>query len=101
MATKVAHKEEVISAIIQRLCRLVTYGPRDLDIATAMSAYGYDEVKWAEGQGMLAELITCDRPGDRCLQAAHEWYREAAEVARRALGARPQLLTKIGVGVGQ
>ena len=48
--------------MIRRLHGLVTYGPWDLDIASAMSAYGYDEVKWAEGQGMLAELVTCDTP---------------------------------------
>ena len=99
MAKKVAHREEVIGTIIKRLHRLVTYGPRDLDIAAAMSAYGYDEVKWAEGQGMLAELVTCDPPGDRCLQAAHEWYGEAVEAARCALGTKPHLLTKLGMSV--
>jgi len=96
---KVAHKKEkeIAGAIIRQLHRLVTYGPWDLDIAAAMSAYGYDEVKWAEGQEVLAELIACDRPGDRRLRAAQEWYREAAEVALRALGTRPRLLHKIGV----
>ena len=99
MANRVAHRKEreVAGAIIQHLHRLVTYGPWDLDVAAAMSAYGYDEVKWAEGQGVLAELVTCDLPVDRCLTAAIEWYNEAATAARDALDAKPQLLAKIGV----
>ncbi len=99
MAKKVAHREdgEIVGTVIRRLHRLVTYGPRDLDIATAMSTYGYNEAKWAEGQGVLAALVTCDRPEERCLEAALEWYREAAHVAHEALAAKPQLLAKIGV----
>jgi hypothetical protein len=76
---------------------LVIRGPWDLDVAHAMSSYGYDEVKWAEGQIVLAELVSCDRPGESCLDAASRWYDEAATAARRALEAKPQLLAKIGV----
>lgn len=99
MAQRVAHRKEreVAGAIIQHLHQLVTYGPWDLDVAAAMSAYGYDEVKWAEGQGVLAELVMCDRPGDTCLAIAIEWYREAATAAQNALVTKPQLLAKIGV----
>lgn len=84
-------------AIVQRLHGLVTYGPWDLDIAAAMSAYGYDEVKWAEGQGMLAELVSCDAPARQALSDARVWYEEAASAARRALVTQPQLLGKLGL----
>lgn len=99
MATKVAHRKgnEAVSAIVRHLHRLVTYGPWDLDVADAMSAYGYDAVKWAEGQGVLAELISCERPREACLDAATQWYDEAAHAARIALMKQPQLLVKLGV----
>jgi len=99
MAKKVAHRKEseVAGAIIQHLHKLVTYGPWDLDVAAAMSAYGYDEVKWAEGQGVLAELVTCDRPPDICLATAIEWYNEAATAAQSALDTKPKLLAKLGI----
>jgi hypothetical protein len=84
-------------AVIQRMHGLVTYGPWDLDIASAMSAQGYDEVKWAEGQGMLAELVSCDAPSRSTLAAAESWYDEAARAAREALAAQPQLLVKLGL----
>ena len=99
MAQKVAHygKKEEASAIIQHLGRLVTRGPQDLEIVGAMSPYGYDAVKWAEGQGVLAELLSCDQPLDRLVDSAQEWYRDAAVVARSALVTKPQLLDKLGV----
>jgi hypothetical protein len=99
MAQRVARRleKEDANTIIQHLHRLVTYGPWDLDIANAMAMYGYDEVKWAEGQGMLAELVSCERFVDSHLAAAVTWYREAANAARRALVAQPQLLDKLGV----
>lgn len=99
MARQVAHHEERkdVSAVLQHLHRLVTYGPGDLDIAFAMSAYGYDAVKWAEGQGVLAELVSCDRPAEGSLATAAEWCREAAAAAQCALASRPQLLDKLGV----
>lgn len=99
MAQAVARrkKKEDASAIIQHLHKLVTYGPWDLDIAHAMAIYGYDEVKWAEGQVVLAELVSCDRPVDRHVAAATRWYQEAATAAQHALMSRPQLLNKLGV----
>ena len=83
--------------MVRRLHGLVTYGPWDLDIASAMSAYGYDEVKWAEGQGMLAELVSCDAPAGTTLAAAAAWYDEAATTARHALATHPRLLAKLGL----
>lgn len=99
MARQVAlsrNKEEA-NAVIQHLLRMVTCGPWDLDIAHAMSGYGYDAVKWAEGESVLAELISSDRPKDRHLAVAKDWYNEAATTARTALVAQPQLLDKLGV----
>jgi hypothetical protein len=83
--------------MVRRLHGLVTYGPWDLDIASAMSDYGYDEVKWAEGQGMLAELVSCDAPTGTTLDAATAWYDEAAVTARHALATHPRLLAKLGL----
>ena len=99
MAGKVAHrrKKEDANTIIQHLHQLVTNGPWDLDIAHAMAGYGYDEVKWAEGQAALAELVSGDRVAEVCLTAASEWYKEAAATAQCALVARPALLDKLGV----
>jgi hypothetical protein len=68
-----------------------------LDIAAAMSEYGYDAIKWAEGQGMVAELISCDLPAEASLSMAIEWWNEAVEAAHRALASKPQLLNKLGV----
>jgi hypothetical protein len=84
-------------ALVHSLHGLVTYGPWDLDVASAMSAYGYDEVKWAEGQGLLAELVSSDEPGQSRLAAALAWYQEAAAAAVRTLSAHPQLLAKLGL----
>lgn len=100
MATTVAHRRErrEASTIIQHLHKLVTNGPWDLDIAQAMAVQGYDEVKWAEGQVVLAELISSERPPEEYLAAADKWYEEAATAAQRALVSRPGLLDKIGVG---
>ena len=93
------HFEEEAGAniLVQHLHGLVTYGPGDLDIACAMSDQGYDSVKWAEGQGMLAELVTEDTPPSTTLAAAVEWYDEAVTTARRVLAAQPQLLAKLGL----
>jgi hypothetical protein len=85
------------SAIILRLHSLVTYGPRNLDVAAAMSDFGYDQVKWAEGQGMLAELLSAEAPAQSTLSAARTWYAEAARVAQRALAAQPQALANLGL----
>ncbi len=100
MAGEVAHwkEKENANTIIQQLHRVVTYGPWDLDIAYAMSGYGYDAAKWAEGQGVLAELISCERAADSHLTIAIRWYSEAVSAARNALVAQPQLLDKLGVG---
>ncbi|MFN2186804.1 MAG: hypothetical protein ACK2UU_22720 [Anaerolineae bacterium] len=99
MATKVAHRKERrdASTIIQHLHKLVMNGPWDLDIAQAMAVQGYDEVKWAEGQVVLAQLISCDRPVEQYLAAADQWYEEAITAAQRALVSQPGLLSKIGV----
>jgi glutathione S-transferase len=83
--------------VIRRLHGLVTYGPWDLDIAWAMAAHGYDAVKWAEGQGLLAELVSCDPPEGTTVAAAMEWYAQAAAVAQRALANQPYLLGKLGL----
>jgi hypothetical protein len=99
MAGPVAQQETGVDvgAIVRHLHRLVIRGPRDLDIACAMSAHGYDAIKWAEGQGVLAELVSCDLPVESSLTTAIEWYNEAVSTARRALVTQPQLLTKLGV----
>ena len=103
MARPVAHHQKKTDAdadagaVIRHLHGLVTYGPADLDVAVAMSAHGYDAVKWAEGQGMLAELVTSDKPMEPTLSAATVWCSEAVIAARQALRARPELLTKLGL----
>ena len=86
-----------VSGVIQLMHGLVTYGPGDLDIASAMSVEGYDAVKWAEGQGMLAELVSNDRPEETTVTAAAMWYDEAATTARDVLAAEPLLLAKLGL----
>jgi hypothetical protein len=95
MAEKVAQQDADV--VVRRLHTLVTCGPWDLDIAQAMSAYGYDAVKWAEGQGVLAELVSCDLPDKDCLATAIGWYNEAMRTAREALVSAPWLLAKLGV----
>lgn len=99
MAERVAHHNRRGDAdtLILHLCRLVTRGPWDLDIAFAMSVYGYDAVKWAEGECVLAELVSSERLRESHLATATNWYNEAATAARSALMARPQLLDKLGV----
>jgi hypothetical protein len=62
-----------------------------------MSGFGYDAVKWAEGQGVLAELVSSDRSAGTSLMMAVDWYAEAANAARCALAAKPQLLEKLGM----
>jgi hypothetical protein len=84
-------------AVIQHLHGLVTYGPWDLEIASAMSAYGYDAVKWAEGQSMLAELVSSEVPTGNSLTPALTWYEEAVRAAQDALAAKPGLLAKLGL----
>lgn len=99
MAAQVAQeiKREDANTVIQHLHRLVIHGPWDLEIAYALSGYGYDAVKWAEGEMVLAELVSCDRPRSGHLTRAVQWYEEAAKSARRALASQPQLLEKLGV----
>ena len=84
--------------IIRRLHRLVTSGPWQIDIAWAMSSQGYDEVKWAEGEAMLAELVNDDAPARPVVAAAACWYQEAAAAAQQALAGQPHLLAKLGLG---
>lgn len=99
MAGQVAQEiqKEDTNTVIQHLHRLVIHGPWDLEIAYALSRYGYDEVKWAEGETVLAELVSCDRPRTSHLATAVQWYDEAAKAARRALINQPKLLEKLGV----
>jgi hypothetical protein len=98
MAGSVARVEKTdAGAIVRHLHKLVIYGPWDLDIASAMSSYGYDAVKWAEGESLLAELVNDERLLETSLATALEWYNEAANAARRALAAQPQLLEKLGM----
>ncbi|MFC2030124.1 hypothetical protein ACFLWA_05280 [Chloroflexota bacterium] len=92
-----AQNQPDASAVIRHLHGLVIYGPGDLDIASAMSAYGYDAVKWAEGQSMLAELVSSEAPMRTSLTPALSWYDEAVHAARDALAAKPQLLAKLGL----
>lgn len=89
--------EASINTVIRLLHGLVTYGPRDLAIADAMSSKGYDAVKWAEGQSMLAELVSSDVPTESTVAAASAWYDEAQLAARQALAAQPRLLAKLGL----
>ncbi len=97
MAGQVAQYTLDARVIQRHLHRLVTYGPWDLDIASAMAGYGYDAVKWAEGEGVLAELVSCEPLLEDSLAMAVKWYNEAAKVARRALATQPHLLDKLGV----
>jgi hypothetical protein len=99
MAKMVAHQTHQTEAevVARHLHRFVTYGPWDLDVAWAMSGHGYDEAKWAEGQGVLAELVTAELSVERSLVTAIGWYEEAAAVARQVLAKEPQLLAKLGV----
>lgn len=83
--------------LVQHLHELVTCGPANLDISFAMSGYGYDATKWAEGQGLLAELVSCDLPRQTTLTIAGQWYDEAAATARQALAAYPHLLARLGL----
>jgi hypothetical protein len=85
------------TAVVRHMHGLVTNGPWDLDAAAAMSDYGFDEVKWAEGQGMLAELLSVDEPAQGLLSAALSWYEEAATAAQRALATQPQVLARLGL----
>jgi hypothetical protein len=85
------------TAVVRQMHNLVTYGPWDLDAASAMSRYGYDETKWAEGQGVLAELVSSERPERATMAAALAWYEEAADTAQRALASQPQVLARLGV----
>jgi hypothetical protein len=86
-----------VGSVIRALHGLVTNGPGDLEIAWAMSAQGYDAVKWAEGQGMLAELVSCDLPVADHVAQAIGWYKAAATAAERALSMQPHLLAKLGL----
>lgn len=99
MAGQVAQvtQKEDANTVIQHLHRLILHGPWDLEIAYALSRHGYDAVKWAEGETVLAELVSCDRPRQSHLATAEQWYDEAAKTARRALVNQPHLLEKLGV----
>jgi hypothetical protein len=86
-----------VDAVVRHLHELVIYGPWDLEISAAMSIHGYDAVKWAEGQSVLAELVSGDPLTERSVAQAIGWYDEAAKAARRALASQPRLLAKLGM----
>jgi hypothetical protein len=90
-------ERRAVDKLIWRLDGLVTCGPSNLDIAYAMSAYGYDALKWAEGQIILAQLVNSDDPPEGTVAAASAWVESAASVAWEALGSKPQLLAKLGL----
>jgi hypothetical protein len=96
MVAQIMAKEDA-SAVIRDLDKLVTRGPGDLEIVGAMTPFGYDTAKWAEGQGVLAELVTSEQPSAMLIAQARRWYYEAADAASHALTARPTLLSKLGV----
>ena len=99
MVRPVAHRDhdKDTDRMIRYLDRFVCHGLRDLEIAAAMSRHGYDAVKWAEGESALAALVSCERPRDRHLVSAMQWYDEASEAARSALVGAPRLLAKLGI----
>jgi hypothetical protein len=86
-----------VRTTVRHLHSVVTYGPWDLEIASLMSTWGYDAVKWAEGQCILAELVCDDKPARSTLAAAASWLEEATRTARHALSAQPQLLARLGL----
>lgn len=92
-----AHMQSASLDAELRLRWLVTNGPSDLDIAAAMAAHGYDAVKWAEGQALLAEWVVFGPPPSLDDSLAGLWLREALSVARVALAGRPELLAKVGL----
>lgn len=85
-----------VNRVILCMHGLVTYGPSDLHISLAMSRVGYDAVKWAEGQCLLAQLVTSERPLATHVAQALRWYEEAAGAARQVLS--DSLLAKVGLG---
>jgi hypothetical protein len=85
-----------LERVIFALHGLVVDGPRDPDIARSMFRHGYDAAKWAEGQAMLAELVSAEAPPAEALNAAAAWCSEAADVAHRALAGHPDLLSRLG-----
>jgi hypothetical protein len=99
MASPVAHRdqEKDVDLVIRHLHRIVLHGPWDLEIAAAMARYGYDAVKWAEGESVLAALVSREGPRDYHLISARQWYDEASAAARSALVTAPQLLAKLGI----
>jgi hypothetical protein len=96
MVAQIMAKEDA-GAVIRELGKLVTLGPGDLEIIEAMTPFGYDTAKWAEGQGVLAELVTSEQPSATLIARARRWYYEAADAANHALTARPTLLGKLGM----
>jgi hypothetical protein len=87
-----------LNAFIHHLHAVVATGPRDPRVVAAMRVAGYDDAKWAEGQGLLAALVMSDAPDAPTLHAAEAWYAEAATSARRTLAGTPRLLARLGLG---
>jgi hypothetical protein len=85
-----------LERVIFALHGLVVDGPRDPEIARSMFPHGYDAAKWAEGQAMLAVLVSDATPPAETLNTAAAWCHEAAAVAHRALAGQPDLLSRLG-----
>ncbi|MBN1658988.1 MAG: hypothetical protein JXA93_11325 [Anaerolineae bacterium] len=96
MVAQMMVKEDA-GAVIRDLDRLVTRGPGDLEIIEAMTPFGYDMAKWAEGQSVLAELVASEQPSETLVARARRWHHEAADAASHALTAHPTLLVKLGM----
>jgi hypothetical protein len=62
-----------------------------------MAVHGYDAVKWAEGECILAELVNSEVPARSTLAAGRAWLNEAIKTAQAALAAQPQLLARLGL----
>ncbi|HSJ59085.1 MAG TPA: hypothetical protein VLC95_17990 [Anaerolineae bacterium] len=88
-------------ALIHRLHRVVTRGPCDLDIVAAMRAMGCDEVWWAAGESVLAELVGANTPDAAVVATARAWYDDAARTAYEALTTSPGLLARLGLTTGK
>jgi hypothetical protein len=86
-----------LDGLIRRLHALAIGGASSLKAAGAMRVQGYDQVAWAEGQCLLAELVANGPPAPSTVAAATKWYDRAASTARVALADQPHLLDSLGL----
>lgn len=94
--TSEARRRE-IEAMVRHLHHLVVDGLRDREAVRAMTIHGYDEIRWAEGQQLLAELVHSEPYDLSVLSRARGWYEETCRAAREALGDAPLLLARLGL----